>query len=194
MSVREDRLMAEYETMKKWRSRVVEWRAIGNSKSPDKYEVTYHVKSIIGFDNGRPLTHTGFKVIIEFSGDYPRVKPDVHLDSQRPWPIHPNIWPDGRFCLEGDQHWIPGVGVPMDAICQMIGEILSYQEVNIRSAANGNAAMIDWVKKNLVFETGSNTKVKNPIDPSPIRLPDIDDSVKWGTDDQEPPQQRIVFG
>jgi len=181
--------------MKRWRSNVVTWRTVGSSDPPDKYEFTYNLKSIIGFDSsGKPIHHTGFKVMIEFPSDYPRSKPEVFLISNsKPWPYHPNIWTDGRLCLEGTQHWIPGIGASIDSICQMIGEMIAFQEVYIKSPANGNSMLLDWVEKNLKLENGTMNRVKNPVDSSIIRLPDIEDTIKWGKDGQGN-SDKIVFG
>ncbi len=196
MGVREDRLYAEYAGIKKWRSDVVAWKVIGSSSPPDKYEFTYNLKSIVGFDsNKKPLYHTGFKVIIEFPSDYPRSKPEVFLaGNSKPWPFHPNIWTDGRFCLEGTQHWIPGIGAPIDSICQMIGEMIAFQEVYVKSPANGDQVLLDWVEKNLKLEKDTANKVKNPIDGSTIRLPDIEDTIKWGKDEKNDSSKKIIFG
>jgi ubiquitin-protein ligase len=194
MGVRDDRLYSEYELMKKWRSDVVSWRVIGKSDPPDKYELIYNLRSIVEITNGKPHYHTGFKVIVEFPIDYPRSKPEVFLaGSSKPWPYHPNIWKDGRFCLEGTQHWIPGIGAPLDSICQMIGEMIAFQEVYTRSPANGDERLLGWVEKNLEFEAGTLNRVKNPVDTSIIRLPDIEDTIKWGKDKKNDPG-KIVFG
>lgn len=184
MGVREDRLHAEYVRMQKWRSNVVSWMVIGNSNPPDKYEFIYNLKSIVGFDpSGNPNYHVGFKVIAEFPSDYPRSKPEIFLsNASKPWPFHPNIWTDGRFCLEGTQHWIPGIGAPLDSVCQMIGEMIAFQEVYTKSPANANMMLLDWVENNLKLEIGTSNRVKNPIDPSTIRLPDIEDVIKWDQD------------
>jgi ubiquitin-protein ligase len=192
MGVREDRLWAEYNAMKKFRSQVVTWRTIGNSKPPDVYYFTYNLKSIVGFNsNGQPKFHTGFEVGVHFPPNYPRSKPEVRLASE-PWPYHPNIWAqDGRFCLEGTQHWIPGIGVPLDWICQMVGEIIAFQEVYLGSPANADTTMADWIKNNLDFK--GIAKVANPVDPSPIRLPDVEDAIRWG-DEAATSGQRIRFG
>lgn len=195
MGVRDDRLSAEYAAMKKWRSDVVTWRATGNSNPPDKYELSYNIKSIVDFDsNNNPVYHKGFKVIVEFPSDYPRSKPEVVLSSSsKPWPLHPNIWRDGRLCLEGTQHWIPGIGAPLDSICQMIGEMIAYQEVYTKSPANANSILLAWVEKNLKLEKGTANRVKNPIDTSTIRLPDIEDTIRWG-DESKKDSGKIVFG
>ncbi len=195
MSVREDRLWAEYQTIKKWRSHVVTWRTIGNSNPPYFYEFFFDLKSIIGFDsNGKPVFHKGFKVTVEFDGDYPREKPIVRFDIKaKPWPLHPNIWKSGVVCLEGTQNWIPGIGAPIDSICQMVGEIIAFQEVYIQSPANPDDQLIKWIERNLKFEEGTKNRVKNPVDPSLVRLPDLEDVIAWG-DDSPRTQGRITFG
>jgi len=193
MGVREDRLWAEYEAMKKFRSQVVTWETVGNSRPPDVYRLSYKLKSMVGFNTkGVPRFHAGFKVKVRFPSNYPRKAPQVHLIS-KPWPYHPNVWAnDGRFCLEGTQHWIPGIGVPLDAICQMIGEIIAFQEVFLGSPANANPALRAWIEENLRFE--SIARVTNPIDPSPIRLPDAADTIRWGEEPPKPAAPRIRFG
>jgi ubiquitin-protein ligase len=195
MDVREDRLWAEYNAMKKFRSQVVTWETVGGNNPPDVYHFTYNLKSIVGFDsNGKPRFHTGFKVEVKFPRDYPRSKPDVRLVSKL-WPYHPNIWArDGRFCLEGTQHWIPGIGVSLDSICQMIGEIIAFQEVNLNSPANGDQTLRKWIRNELHFFKDAPTKVMDPVDPSPIRLPDIEDAIRWGDDEAPAPEPRIRFG
>jgi ubiquitin-protein ligase len=191
MSVREDRLWAEYDAMKKFRSQVVTWETVGNNRPPDVYLFTYHLKSIVGFSGGKPKYHTGFKVQVSFPPDYPRGKPDVWLASE-PYPFHPNIWRSGHFCLEGTQHWIPGIGVPLDWICQMVGEMIAFQEVYLGSPANGDSTLKNWVKRSLSFRSPS--KVSNPVDPAPIRLPDLEDAISWGSEPSPPRRERIRFG
>ena len=196
MSVREDRLRAEYVAMTKWRSDVVKWQVIGKADPPDKYEITYNVRSIIGFDaNKKPIFHTGFKVVIEFPLDYPRAKPEVFFSmNSKPWPWHPNIWTNGNICLEGTQHWIPGLGAPLDSICQMIGEMIAFQEVYTKSPANGDKFLLDWVDRNFKLEEGTPNRVRNPVDSSAIRLPDIEDTIRWGAKKGDKDSGKIVFG
>ena len=195
MSVKEDRLWAENQNIKKWRSRVVTWRTIGNTTPPDTYEFSYDLKSIIGFAaSGKPIFHKGFKVLVEFIGDYPREKPIVRFDIRsKPWPLHPNIWKSGVVCLEGTQNWVPGVGVSLPSICQMVGEIIAYQEMYTKSPANADDDLINWVEKNIKLEEGTLNRVKNPIDSSTVRLPDADDAISWG-DNSSGSQGRITFG
>ena len=144
----------------------------------DHYQLSFKLRSIIGFDEAsRPRFHSGFTVEVKFPLDYPKGKPNVYL-TDKPWPIHPNIWKDGRICLEGTQHWIPGIGVSLDALCLMIGEIIAYQEVNLYSRAYSDSLLEQWIRSNLIFN--GSTKVKNPVDPAQIRLPDAEDIIRWG--------------
>ena len=193
MGVREDRLWSENEAMKKFQSNVVRWQPVNSNKPPDVYRFDYSLKSVIGIDkNGSPQYHTGFTVEIHYKPDYPRSSPEVRL-TNKPWPFHPNIWRDGRFCLEGTQHWIPGIGVSLDSICLMIGEIIAFQEVNLNSPANNDALLASWIRSHLRFESGTSTKVTNPIDSVQIRLPDIEDSIRWGGESSAK-RSRVQFG
>ncbi len=191
MSVREDRLQAEYNAIHRFRSQVITWQTIGSSNPPDVYHLTYNLNSITGFYNDRPQFHRGFKVKVRFPTDYPRSAPEVRLISN-PRPFHPNIWSDGRFCLEGTQKWIAGIGVPLDSICQMVGKIIAFQEVNLNSPANNDSTLRNWVVNNLRIENIAT--VTNPVDPSPIRLPDAADAIRWGDEPPAPPRPRIRFG
>ena len=184
MSVRDDRLLAEYNAMRKFRSQVMTWETFGPTNPPDVYRITYALKSIVGFTNGQPQYYTGFTVEIRFPADYPRSKPLIQLIGV-PHPLHPNIWVQGRFCIEGDQHWIPGIGVPLDSLCLMIGQVIAYQTYNLRSPANADQVMVQWIEAN---------KTRLPVDPTPIRLPDAEDTIQWGDAKpvpQNPPRIRF---
>ena len=195
MKVRTARLQAEYLTMQQFRSQVLTWKTVGNNNPPDWYHLSYNLKSITGFTaNRKPQYHTGFKVEVRFSPDFPRKAPEVRL-LDKPWPLHPNIWGDGRFCLEGTQSWIRGIGVPLDSICLLVGEIIAFQEVYLASPANSDTVLTQWVRKKLKIEGTS--KVVNPVDASPIRLPDLEDIIVWGDKNSRskpPDSSRIQFG
>lgn len=193
MGVREDRLRAEYDAMKEFRSQVVKWKTVGYGSPPDHYHITYNLKSIIGFKHGEPQYHKGFTIEIRFPPEYPRRSPEVRPLNE-PRPFHPNIWlpgNGGHFCLEGTQHWIPGIGVSLDSICQMIGEIIAFQHVNLNSPANNDKTLRDWVESNLHII--NKVAVTNPVDPSSIRLPDLADSIRWGGEPSSK-SDRINFG
>ncbi len=183
MGIRDDRLRAELNNfVVEFRSQVVKWEIIGTNNPPDRIKFFYNLKSLVGFNEHKmPIYHTGFEVEISFPPEYPRINPAVSLTGKKPWPIHPNIWADGRFCLDGTQHWVPGIGVSLVSICQMVGQIISYQHVYLRSPAYVNIELTDWIKENLNFENNGAT-TKNPIDSSIIWLPETS------------PSDSIVFG
>lgn len=180
MGVREERLLAEFEAIKRFRSKTMTWEA-ARGNPPDEYRFTYALKSIVVFNNKAPVFHKGFVVEVKFPLEFPRKQPIVRLVGE-PKPFHPNIWADGRFCLEGSQHWIPGIGVPLDSLCQMVGEIIAFQTFNLDSPANNDRTLRDWLLSNAH---------NLPIDNSAIRLPDIEDTIRWGREDNN---QRIRFG
>lgn len=192
MSVREDRLKSEYQAMIKYRSKVVSWRA-NHARKPDQYVIFYDLKSIIGIRNGKPRYDSGFEVEISFPQQFPVVGPKIYLVGNKR-PLHPNIWEDGRICTEGDVNWIAGIGVPLDALCTMIGEIISFQEVNLGSVANPHSELIDWIRSNLRFIT--KTKVENPVDSSDVRLSNLEDAVQFAdsSSTNRPSTPLIEFG
>jgi hypothetical protein len=76
----------------------------------------------------------------------------------------------------------------------MIGEMIAFQEVYVKSPANGNLVLLEWVEKNMKLEKGTANKVKNPVDSSTIRLPDIEDTIMWGKDEKSGSGRKIIFG
>lgn len=192
MSVREDRLWSEFKAMKKFRSQVVSWETGVNYEPPDVYRITYNLKSLIGFNrDGSPKYHTGFIVEVQLPPDYPRGEPKVRPISD-PRPYHPNIYHnDPRFCIDGNEHLRPGIGISLDRLCEMIGKTIAFQEINLGSCANFDPMLINWVKQKFRFE--ADVIVSNPIDPSPIRLPDLADAIRFGNEQTEP-RSRIQFG
>lgn len=181
MSVHEARLWAEYEALQKFRSRVVTWEPIGYSKPPDVYRVTYQLRSLVGFEGSTPIFKTGHEVEIELSPDYPRCPPVVWIIS-RPIVLHPNIWTQGRVCIE--DRWKP-VGMYLDTICELVGKMIAYQTVNIYSPANRDPRLLDWVRAN------QDNPRYIPTDNSQIRLPAPEDTIVWGSEVEAPPWQII---
>jgi ubiquitin-protein ligase len=182
MSVRHNRLKADHKAIQRFRSDVVTFSVTSTTDPPEAYRIHYDLKSLVGLDNGRPRFKVGHEIEIVYKPSYPRVKPIVRVVST-PIPLHPNIWKDGRVCIE--DRWIPGIGIPLDKICELVGIIISYQGYNLKSPANSNRELADWIRKN---------RRLMPIDPSQIRLPDARDKIAWGEEEPAPPQARITFG
>lgn len=191
MGVRELRLEADHEAMVGFHSRVLSWTICGDSDPPDTYRITYLLRSIVGFKNGTPIYRSRHEVDISLPEEYPRRPPIVNLVT-RPYVLHPNIYTSGRFCIE--DRWRP-VGMYLDTVCELVGQLIAYQKMNLRSAANRDSQLLAWLDAN----QGNPDLV--PTDPSQIRLPDPLESIVWGFEAeprpgrQEPPapRQRIEW-
>jgi len=176
MNVHEARLRAEYQAMQEFRSRVVTWRVVGTSDPPDTYEVTYHLRSVVGFDGDTPIYRSQHQVEIYLPPDYPRSPPVVNMISQ-PYVLHPNIFTSGRVCIE--DRWKP-IGMYLDTICELVGQLIAYQKVNIRSPANSDPVLLAWVEANCDDSTVI------PTDHAQIRLPSVEDAIVWGREEEIP--------
>jgi ubiquitin-protein ligase len=144
MNVHQARLQAEYEAMQKFRSQVVTWETLGDSRPPDTYTFTYYVRSIVGFENDAPIYRDRHKVKVHLPPNYPRCPPAVRVVSQ-PYVLHPNIYPSGRVCIE--DRWKP-IGMYLDTICELVGQLIAYQKMNLSSPANSGDTLLAWVKPN----------------------------------------------
>jgi ubiquitin-protein ligase len=104
---------------------------------PDRYEIEYHVRSLVRGVPGIPDYRDQHLVEIQLTSEYPRQSPKCKMLT----PIyHPNIEPVA-ICV-GD-HWTAGERL-VDLIVR-IGEIIAYQAYNVKSPLDGEAAM--WAEQ-----------------------------------------------
>lgn len=106
---------------------------------PDLYRIQYHINSLEPTANpDAPAPRNMHQVEIQLTADYPRVAPKCKMLT----PVyHPNIDPS-HICV-GD-HWAAGERL-VDLIVR-IGEMLAYQDYNIKSPLDAHAAM--WTDLN----------------------------------------------
>lgn len=105
---------------------------------PEKYEIEYRVKGLEIKGEG-PVERTSHRVEIVLTLDYPRIAPKCRMLT----PVfHPNISPDAICIVD---HWAAGESL-LDIIFR-IGEMICYQNYNIKSPRNGEAAK--WASENL---------------------------------------------
>lgn len=118
---------------------------------PDLYRIQYHINSLEPTANPDvPAPRNAHQVEIQLTADYPRAAPKCKMLT----PVyHPNIDPS-HICV-GD-HWAAGERL-VDLIVR-IGEMLAYQDYNIKSPLDAHAAM--WTDLNAD---------KLPLDPRMIR-------------------------
>jgi len=105
---------------------------------PEAYRIDYTVQSLERGEDGQPKPRHEHQVEIQLTSDYPRMSPKCKMLT----PIfHPNIDP-ATICV-GD-HWTAGERLA-DLIVR-IGEMIAYQQYNIKSPLDAEAAM--WADLN----------------------------------------------
>src|SRR6476469_6017194 len=153
-TVRLRRLQADYDNLCRFITRHPRLKLIqAEGNPPERYQLEYCIKSIrqVG-DEIQPVN--SHLVEIALPRNYPRTPPQCRMLS----PVfHPNIAPHA-ICV-GD-HW--GAGETLESIVIRIGEMLAYQNYNVKSPLNGEAAR--WVEQN---------KHRIPLDPVNL-LPEED--------------------
>ena len=111
-------------------------RAVSGSP-PERFEVTYLLKGLRwDAPRQRPVVHTPHIAEIYLHQQYPREKPKCTLRTEI---FHPNFGP--YICI-GD-HWAAGESL-VDVIIK-IGEMIQYQDYNVKSPLNGLAAK--WTRE-----------------------------------------------
>ncbi|NWU75057.1 UBE2B enzyme, partial [Onychorhynchus coronatus] len=121
---------------------------VGVSGAPSENNIMQWNAVIFGpegtpFEDGKPLTFESFvtlistfKLVIEFSEEYPNKPPTVRFLSKM---FHPNVYADGSICLDILQNrWSPTYDV--SSILTSIQSLLD--EPNPNSPANSQAAQL----------------------------------------------------
>jgi ubiquitin-protein ligase/DNA-directed RNA polymerase subunit RPC12/RpoP len=100
---------------------------------PETYRIEYTIRSLERGKDGHPVPREHHEVEIQLTSEYPRISPICRMLT----PIfHPNIDP-ATICI-GD-HWTAGEQLA-DLVIR-IGQMIAYQEYNIRSPLDAEAAM-----------------------------------------------------
>ncbi len=133
-------------------SSVFQFRAAGNP--PQQYLLGFRGKSLAR-DRGKVVVRDFHEVEIKLGASYPRTMPELRWLT----PIyHPNISEIGMVCLGAyGTHWVPSLA--MDELCVMLWDMARYQNYDIRSPYNREAAL--WAANQTAF--------KFPVDPRPLR-------------------------
>ena len=105
--------------------------------------------------NGRVSAQEHHEVEIKLGSSYPRTMPELRWQT----PIYqPNISEIGLVCLGGyGTHWVPSL--KLDALCEMLWDMVRYLNYDVRSPYNREAAL--WAAHQSTF--------KFPVDPRPLR-------------------------
>jgi ubiquitin-protein ligase len=133
-------------------SSVFSFRSTG--KPPQQYVVTFNGKSLAR-DRGKVIVRDHHEVEIKLGSSYPRTMPELRWLT----PIyHPNISEIGMVCLGAyGTHWVPSLA--LDELCVMLWDMARFQNYDIRSPYNREAAQ--W--------SANQTLYRFPLDNRPLR-------------------------
>jgi ubiquitin-protein ligase len=133
-------------------SSVFSFRATG--KPPQQYVVAFAGQSLAR-DRGKVVVRDHHEVEIKLGSSYPRTMPEIRWIS----PIyHPNISEIGMVCLGAyGTHWVPSLA--LDELCVMLWDMARFQNYDIRSPYNREAAQ--W--------SANQTMFRFPMDARPLR-------------------------
>ena len=122
----------------------------------DFYRLRFFGKGLARFAVDQPVVPQDVHEIhMRLGANYPRVMPELSWKT----PIfHPNISAGGFVCLGGyGTHWTPGV--TLDELCCMLWDMIRYQNYDIASPYNREAAA--WVNDYVARQM--------PLDHRPLR-------------------------
>ena len=133
-------------------SSVFSFKAVG--RPPQQYNVLFHGKGLAR-DRGKVIQRDHHEVEIKLGSAYPRTMPEIRWLT----PIyHPNISEIGMVCLGAYvTHWVPSLA--LDELCVMLWDMARYQNYDIRSPYNREAAQ--WAANQGTF--------RFPMDARPLR-------------------------
>ena len=139
MSVRLRRLANDYEELRQYaadQDRVLIRNTTGDP--PEKYQIEYRLKGL-EMKGGEVVERSSHLVEIVLPLEYPTMEPKCRMLT----PVfHPNISPQ---VICHTDHWAAGESL-VDVVIR-IGEMISYQNYNIKSPRNGEAAR--WAENNM---------------------------------------------
>jgi hypothetical protein len=121
---------------------------------PQQYNIWLQGKSLCR-DGSEVKFVNSHRVEIKLGASYPRTVPELRWTTKI---FHPNISEMGMVCLGGfGTHWVPSV--QLDELCVMIWDMARFQNYDIHSPYNREAAL--WVAGQTFFRL--------PTDDRPLR-------------------------
>ena len=148
------RLNSDLVALEKLRSESSIFGFQATGRPPQQYRVAFAGISLYR-DRGKVVVRDHHEVEIKLGASYPRTMPEIRWLS----PIyHPNISEIGIVCLGAyGTHWVPSLA--LDELCVMLWDMARYQNYDIRSPYNREAAQ--WA--------AIQTAYRFPVDPRPLR-------------------------
>ena len=139
---------------RKAQGRKLRLRLSPGGKPPQQYTVVFLGQSLRA-DRGKVVVREHHEVEIKLGASYPRTMPEIRWLT----PIyHPNISEIGMVCLGAyGTHWVPSLA--LDELCVMLWDMARFQNYDIRSPYNREAAQ--WA--------ANQTSFRFPMDHRPLR-------------------------
>lgn len=150
------RLRSDYKAIQNLRNESSVIDFVSRSDPPDFYTLRFHGNGVWRPEgSSEPLIHIQHEVDINLGASYPRMQPELVWKS----PIfHPNISASGVVCLGGyGTYWVPSV--QLDELCTMLWDMIRYQNFDVESPYNREAAA--WAKTQYMYQF--------PLDPRSLR-------------------------
>lgn len=148
------RLRSDLAALERLRDESSVFRFRPTGTPPQQYLIAFQGRSLAR-DRGKVVVRDQHQVEIKLGASYPRTMPEVRWLT----PIyHPNISEIGMVCLGAyGTHWVPSLA--LDELCVMLWDMARYQNYDIRSPYNREAAQ--WAANQATF--------RFPIDDRPLR-------------------------
>ena len=125
-----------------------------SGRPPQVFVVSFAGQSLCR-DRGKVVLRDYHEVEIKLGASYPRTMPEIRWLSAV---YHPNISELGVVCLGAyGTHWVPSL--TLDELCVMLWDMARYQNYDIRSPYNREAAQ--WA--------AHQTTYRFPVDSRPLR-------------------------
>ena len=125
-----------------------------SGRPPQVFVVSFAGQSLCR-DRGKVIVRDYHEVEIKLGASYPRTMPEIRWLSAI---YHPNISDLGIVCLGAyGTHWVPSL--TLDELCVMLWDMARYQNYDIRSPYNREAAQ--WAAHQTAYQF--------PVDARPLR-------------------------
>jgi len=133
-------------------SSIFDFRHTG--RPPQQFLISFAGKSL-SREKGKVVLRNHHEVEIKLGASYPRTIPEIRWLGSI---YHPNISEIGIVCLGAyGTHWVPSLA--LDELCVMLWDMARFQNYDIRSPYNREAAQ--WA--------ANQTGYRFPVDPRPLR-------------------------
>ncbi len=137
--IRRERIKNDIVGLQKIRCNAIDWKA--DSQVPDKINVTFNIRSIVGLSSDNsPVYYDRFDIEIQIPSDYPLSSPVAKMATGYKPIFHPNFWTSGLICTQHNR-WNPSENLALFVI--RLAKMFQFDSI---MTDPGNPANIDAAK------------------------------------------------